>query len=228
MSAAVSAEHQAVAREECEALHDEVERLPSIFRLPIVLCYFEGLTLDEAAQNLRWPAGTVRSRLARARDKLRSRLVRRGIALPDGAMAAILSSNAASTGGLVALVRNHHECRHPLGGRGVSRVVGHGAGARRAPIHVAAQAEARGFRLARPRAAWRGAWPVHWRFRTDRRLRPSQFRAPGTRRSLTPTAPAPGRMHVTGRVLDPQGRPVPGAAVMVYAQLKQFDSPSLV
>ena len=67
-SAVVSAEHQAVTREQCEALHDEVERLPSVFRLPIVLCYFEGLTLDAAAQKLRWPAGTVRSRLARARD----------------------------------------------------------------------------------------------------------------------------------------------------------------
>ena len=37
----------------------------SAFRLPVVLCYFEGLTLDEAARRLRWPAGTVRSRLAR-------------------------------------------------------------------------------------------------------------------------------------------------------------------
>jgi RNA polymerase sigma factor (sigma-70 family) len=63
-SAVVAAEHRAVAREECEALHDEVERLPSNFRLPIVLCYFEGLTLDEAAQTLRWRAGTLRSRLA--------------------------------------------------------------------------------------------------------------------------------------------------------------------
>ena len=37
------------------------------FRLPVVLCYFEGLTLDEAARRLRCPAGTLRSRLARAR-----------------------------------------------------------------------------------------------------------------------------------------------------------------
>ncbi len=31
-------------------------------------------------------------------------------------------------------------------------------------------------------------------------------------------APAPGRMFVTGRVLDPNGKPVPGAAVMVHAR----------
>ena len=33
----------AMAREEAEALHDELDRLPSPFRLPIVLCYFEGM-----------------------------------------------------------------------------------------------------------------------------------------------------------------------------------------
>jgi len=38
-------------------------------------------------------------------------------------------------------------------------------------------------------------------------------------------APAPGRMFVTGRVLDPQGKPVPNAAVMVYARLKWFERP---
>ena len=59
------AEQPALAREQAEALHEEIGRLPGSFRLPVVLCYFEGLTLDEAARRLRWPAGTVRSRLAR-------------------------------------------------------------------------------------------------------------------------------------------------------------------
>ena len=60
-------------------------RLPRAFRLPVVLCYFEGLTLDEAARRLRCPPGTVRSRLARARDKLRRGLTRRGVVLPAAA-----------------------------------------------------------------------------------------------------------------------------------------------
>ena len=60
--------------EGAEIVHHELGRLPEKYRAPIVLCYFEGLTHDEAAARLSWPVGTVRSRLARARDTLRSRL----------------------------------------------------------------------------------------------------------------------------------------------------------
>ncbi len=56
----------------------EVARLPDRFRAPIVLCYFEGLTHDQAAERLGCPVGTVRSRMAKARELLRTRLVRRG------------------------------------------------------------------------------------------------------------------------------------------------------
>ena len=59
------AEQPVLDREQAEALHDEIGRLPKSFRRPVVLCYFEGLTLDEAARRLRCPAGTLRSRLAR-------------------------------------------------------------------------------------------------------------------------------------------------------------------
>ena len=76
------ADRPAIDREQAEAIHGEVDRLPRAFRLPVVLCYFEGLTLDEAARRLRCPAGTLRSRLARAREKLRRRpgTPRRGLA----------------------------------------------------------------------------------------------------------------------------------------------------
>ncbi len=62
------------------ALHQEVNRLPAKYRAPVVLCYFEGRTHDEAAAALHWPVGTVRSYLARARELLRTRLTRRGFA----------------------------------------------------------------------------------------------------------------------------------------------------
>ena len=56
-----------------------VDRLPLTFRAPVVLCYLAGLTQDEAAARLRCPVGTVRSRLARARARLSSRLIQRGL-----------------------------------------------------------------------------------------------------------------------------------------------------
>ncbi len=66
-------------QEDAEIVHRELNRLPEKYRAPIVLCYLEGLTHDEAATQLCWPVGTVCSRLARARDTLRSRLARRGV-----------------------------------------------------------------------------------------------------------------------------------------------------
>ena len=59
------------------------------------LCYFEGQTHDEAAQRLAWPVGTVRSRLAGARDRLRARLTRRGLVVPAAVISAALDSSKA-------------------------------------------------------------------------------------------------------------------------------------
>jgi RNA polymerase sigma-70 factor (ECF subfamily) len=67
------ADHTDVAK----TVHEEVGRLPENYRAAVVLCYLEGLTHEQAASQLGWPVGTVRSRLAWAREKLRSRLVRR-------------------------------------------------------------------------------------------------------------------------------------------------------
>ncbi|MFO0950780.1 MAG: RNA polymerase sigma factor [Isosphaeraceae bacterium] len=61
-----------------EAVHQEVGRLPSKYRDPVVFCYLEGCTYEEAARRLGCPVGTVRVRLSRARDRLRDRLARRG------------------------------------------------------------------------------------------------------------------------------------------------------
>ena len=69
--------------ETAAAVHQEISRLPEKYRAPIVLCYMEGLTHDEAAASFSWPVGTVRSRLSRGRDRLRGRLSRRGLAAPS-------------------------------------------------------------------------------------------------------------------------------------------------
>jgi RNA polymerase sigma factor (sigma-70 family) len=48
-------------------LHEEVQRLPDKYRGPVVLCYLEGQTNEEAATRLQWPVGTVKTRLTKAR-----------------------------------------------------------------------------------------------------------------------------------------------------------------
>ncbi|HEY1859707.1 MAG TPA: sigma-70 family RNA polymerase sigma factor [Gemmataceae bacterium] len=62
-------------------LDAEVRRLPEKYRAAFVLCYLEGKTNEEAAQELGCPKGTILSRLSRARDRLRKRLNQRGLAL---------------------------------------------------------------------------------------------------------------------------------------------------
>ena len=64
-------------RRTCRCVHEEVQRLPDKYRNPIILCYLEGKTHEEAALLLRWPLGTVKTRLATARDLLRSQFDRR-------------------------------------------------------------------------------------------------------------------------------------------------------
>ena len=59
-------------------IHDEVNRLPDSYRAAVVLCFFEGRTHEEAADRLGWPVGTVKGRLARAKDLLRDRLTHDG------------------------------------------------------------------------------------------------------------------------------------------------------
>jgi len=57
-------------------VHEAVGRLPEFLRAPVVLCYLEGHSREDAARLLRRPVGTVKSRLSRARDRLRRRLAR--------------------------------------------------------------------------------------------------------------------------------------------------------
>jgi HlyD family secretion protein len=72
-----------------------VERLPEKYRAVVVLCYWQGLTHEQAAARLGCPLGTVRSRMARARDLLRRRLTRLGFVSLAGIV--VTAVDAAST-----------------------------------------------------------------------------------------------------------------------------------
>jgi RNA polymerase sigma factor (sigma-70 family) len=76
-------------------LHEEIARLPEKFREPIVLCYLEGQSTEAAAEALGCARGTILSRLSRARQRLRTRLLKRGVAIPATLLSAEVISPSA-------------------------------------------------------------------------------------------------------------------------------------
>lgn len=70
--------------------------LPDKYRAVVLLCELEGKTRKEVARQLKVPEGTVASRLATARTMLARRLLRQGVVLSSGALAALLAQNLAS------------------------------------------------------------------------------------------------------------------------------------
>jgi RNA polymerase sigma factor (sigma-70 family) len=68
-------------RDTCRALHEEMSRLPDKYRIPLLLCYWEGQSQEEAARQLGWPRGTLKRRIEDGRERLRQRLARRGLVL---------------------------------------------------------------------------------------------------------------------------------------------------
>jgi RNA polymerase sigma factor (sigma-70 family) len=64
-------------RELRAVLDDALARLPEKYRVPLILCYLEGKTNEEAAVQLGWPVGSISARLSRGRELLRERLAQR-------------------------------------------------------------------------------------------------------------------------------------------------------
>jgi RNA polymerase sigma factor (sigma-70 family) len=77
-------------------LDEEVNRLPEKYRLPIILCYLQGQTYEQAAREIGCPKGTLSIRLQRARELLHARLTRRGLTLSAGMLTAALTASVAS------------------------------------------------------------------------------------------------------------------------------------
>ncbi len=226
-----SPEPSAIERERAEALHAEIERLPATTRLPVVLCYLEGLSLAEAAERLRCPAGTVHSRLDRAREKLRRGLTRRGIALSAAALAAALEARPAPASvppllcDSTARAATTFAARHAAGGalsaqaaalaREVLRnmIIHQLKSVALAALLIATLATGAASLSVNAAARSREGEPPGEPLAQTARTEPRRPDAP-----RPPERPAPGRMFVAGRVLDPQGKPIAGVAIDVVGR----------
>jgi RNA polymerase sigma factor (sigma-70 family) len=206
---------EVTGRELLSVLDEELQRLPERNRAPLVLCYLEGKTRDEAARELGWSLGSLKRRLEQGRDRLRQRLTRRGLALPGTLLAAGLCSGGATAavpGALAdAAVR--------------TALAGPGALAGRAAVAAAlARGTLRELFAVRLRTAavlvslaTAAAFGVAC-------LLPVQTppSAAAVKGDAKPQATVPARgeqkeVTVTGHVLDADGKPVKGARVGVLA-----------
>ncbi len=93
-------------RDALAVLDEELLRLPEKYRTPLVLSYLQGLTNQEVADRVLCPVGTVFTRLARGRELLRKRLVRRGATLAAGLLGTELMAKTASAAVRGEVVRN--------------------------------------------------------------------------------------------------------------------------
>src|SRR5262249_28584261 len=100
--AAVMPESEATQHEDWRKLQPildhELNRLPDVYRVPILLCDLEGKSIKEATRLLGWPQGTLCCRLARGRKMLAKRLTNRGVTLSGGLLAVLLSEKIALAG----------------------------------------------------------------------------------------------------------------------------------
>ncbi|SIO60900.1 RNA polymerase sigma-70 factor, ECF subfamily [Singulisphaera sp. GP187] len=87
-------------------IQEEIDRLPDHYRIPILLCDVENRTYEETARHLGCPIGTVKSRLARGRERLRERLARRGLSPASGLVGVGLLAEPAKAMVPVVLIEN--------------------------------------------------------------------------------------------------------------------------
>ena len=225
--AAATADRILIDGEQAEALHREIDRLPGAFRLPVVLCYFEGLTLDEAAHRLRWPVGTLRSRLARAREKLRRGLTRRGLALPGAAPIAMLEPRSASASVSPLLCDSttraamHLAARHAAGGALAAPAAALAQEVLRTMLVHKLKTAALSLMLLAAVAAGAGWLARPLVMGDEPRMKGPPSARPASTAATTPNDVNPARMTINGRVLDPQGKPIAGARVAVLADRKR-------
>jgi RNA polymerase sigma factor (sigma-70 family) len=222
MAATTSTSGPAGADEQLQALHEEISRLPEKFRRPVVLCELERVPQARAAAELRVSERTLQRRLSEGRERLKARLIRRGLA-PDGGMLAAMFLREARLP--VPAAWGEMTVRAALATVNPSLTVGVvSAGVKRLTREVAGLmllqklTVASATLLAAGLIVWgASAALVSLQQKATQKLATRPNRAPqGAAETAGPQPRAnsldtPGKVAFRGRVLAPDERPVPGA-----------------
>jgi RNA polymerase sigma factor (sigma-70 family) len=209
-----------------EILHEEIDALPARLRAPVVLCYLEGLTCAAAAHHLGISDPTVRGRLARARERLRRRLIRRGVTVPAGLLVAGAATQVQAALSLSLIQSTVRVASGFLAGnaailaRGVLKLMLFNQ------LKTAAMLACLG--IATLFWAWQAAAVTSFEKGQSTRA-PNAQPAPATAPAKAPPepqkpAPITTPITVRGRATDQQGKPVAGATIYLVST-NGIDSP---
>lgn len=217
---AVQPVDQLTGRELLAMLDEELDKLPLRYREPLVLCYLEGLTRDEAAARLGVPSVTLKSQLERGRKRLAVALTGRGCALGTGLLALAATSPAgASPARLVQSVLTAASGSPSAAVVAlVNGVAVQGLMTKTLLLFAGAAALAAGLASASLHVA--SGSPDHV-------VLPQTSPPPAARDEARARQAADNKdsLHYTGRVLDPDNRPVWGAKLYVSTAGGYFTEP---
>jgi RNA polymerase sigma factor (sigma-70 family) len=199
-------------RELLDVLDEELDRLPPRYREPLVLCYLEGLTRDEAAARLGVPPATVKSRLERGRKQLGDALTKRGCVVGVGLLALAATSPAGASS------------RRLAEGVLASAAGSPSAAVARLAAGVAVGGVGRGKLVALLALAGALALGIGWGSgqqvvsgQAPEKAAPGRLAEADGKTPNAPNVAADPEKEIAmkGRVLDPDGKPLPGARLLV-------------
>ena len=204
---------QMTGRELLEVIDDELDRLPLIYREPLLLYYQAELARDEIASRLGVPAGTVKIRLERGRKRLGDALTKRGVMLSAGLLTLMATSPAGASSP-----------------RFVKAVVAAATGSPRPAVAELAEGIAvNGFLkqigfivLAVVVTVGLGYWLGSG---VPTAAGPLPEKGPPAKSAPAKEAPEAGTIAYSGRVLGPDGKPIIGAKLLVTHAGGYFNRP---